>query len=378
MITTRPPVRQDAARLLVLAALSIGFAMTARAVEPAAAPAQAASGPGIAPSFTVRARRGGSNGIYEGSVEALRLTQVSTQVAGAVVELKVKAGDRVRAGQVLARVDARAAEQGAQASQAQVAAARAQVDLAEADLARKRQLRDQSFISAAAVEQAESQQRAALAQWRAAMAQNRAAQTQTGLHVIQAPYDGVVSAVQITQGDMAMPGRALMTVYDPKALRVAAGVPASDLAGMNLAAVKLSVDIPALGGRLITPSKVEVLPTVDPQTLTQTVRADLPASLEVGLVPGQFARLQFSSDSAARNADPRDASSRNVGTLAVPASAIVRRSELTAVYVLDTKDRPVLRQVRIGQTLGDNEVEILAGLDVGERVLTRPATALKP
>ncbi len=363
---------------MIIAIGCVMTAMTARAAEPAATPAHAGPSPSLSPNITVRAVRGGTNGIYEGSVEALRLTQVSTQVAGAVVELKVKAGDRVRAGQVLARVDARAAEQGAQASQAQVSAARAQLDLAESDLARKRQLLDQSFISAAAVEQAQSQQRAALAQWRAAQAQNRAAQTQTGFHVIQAPYDGVVSAVQITQGDMAMPGRALMTIYDPKALRVAAGVPASDLAGMNLAAAKLSVDIPALGGRLITPSKVEVLPSVNPQTLTQTVRADLPASLEAGLVPGQFARLQFSVGASARDTGPHNTTARNAETLAVPASAIIRRSELTAVYVLDAKDRPVLRQVRIGQALGENEVEILAGLDVGERVLTRPATALKP
>jgi membrane fusion protein, multidrug efflux system len=353
-------------RPLVTVATLLATCLAWGTVSVRADPATPASA--AATIITVRAIRGDSHSVYEGSVEALRSTQISAQVTGAVVDLSVKAGDRVRAGQTLARIDSRAAEQGAQASSAQVAAARAQVDLAQADLARKRQLQDQSFISKAAVEQAESQQRAALAQWRTTLAQNRAALTQASFHRIQAPYDGVVAALQVTQGDMAMPGRALLTVYDPKALRVAAGVPASDLAGMNLAAAKVSVDIPALGGRLITPSKVDVLTSVDPQTLTQTVRADLPQSLEVGLVPGQFARLQFSADTTSRNAD----------TLAVPTSAVIRRSELTAVYVLDTKDRPVLRQVRLGQPLGTTEVEVLAGLDAGERVLTQPATALKP
>ena len=103
----------------------------------------------------------------DGQVEALRQATVAAQVAGTVLELNVRAGDAVRAGQVLLRIDARAAEQGAAASTAQVAAAQAALDAATSELARKRQLADKKYISQGALEQAESQYRSAQAQVRA-------------------------------------------------------------------------------------------------------------------------------------------------------------------------------------------------------------------
>jgi len=93
------------------------------------------------------------------------------------------------------------------------------------------------------------------------------------------------------------------------------------------------------------------------------MRADLPPSLE-GIAPGQFARLWLPLP-ADRAASPW-----------VPAQAIVRRAELTALYVLADDGRPLLRQVRIGRSDGDR-VEVLTGLAVGERVATEPQLAAR-
>ncbi len=314
------------------------------------------------PTATVEASNSAAASTYEGTVEAVRHAVVAAQVPGAVVSLLVKVGDTVRAGQTLVRIDARAAEQGAAASAAQVAAARAALDVAAQDLARKRALFQKNYIAKAALEQAEAQYRSAQAQVNAQAAQAGAARTQTGFHVATAPFDGVVSVVSVERGDMAMPGRPLLTVYDPRALRVSAAVPSDALAdGARGARVQLGDRAQA-----IEPLRVQVLPTVDPASLTRQVRADLPAGLSA--VPGQFARLWLAgASSSALPAVPR---------LWVPARAVVRRSEMTGVYVLGPQGEPLLRQVRLGAVQGDR-IEMLAGVSAGERVVTEPQAVLR-
>ena len=332
----------------------------------AAALALGAGGPGRAapaaelPVLTVQAAATAQASRYDGQVEALRQAVVAAQVPGRVLELNVHAGDTVRAGQVLLRIDAQAAEQSAAASGAQVAAARAQLDVASTELARKRQLAQKSYISQAALEQAESQVRAAQAQVGALSAQAGAARTQTGLHVLRAPFDGVVAQLAVERGDMAMPGRPLLTVYDPAALRVMANVPASVLQGGAAGAQVLL----AGAEQVLAPVRVQVLPTVDPQSLTQAVRADLPSGTRA--VPGQFARLQLPGG-AGLPARPR---------VLIPASAVVRRAEVTAVYVMGEGQRPQLRQVRLGPVQGA-QVEVLAGLDAGDSLITDPQAATR-
>ena len=159
---------------------------------------------------------------FDGVVEAVRSSVVAAQVAGAIVALDVKAGDSVRAGQTLLRIDARAAEQNASASQAQVQSAQALLDVARKDYERQKQLFDKQYISQAALERAESQFKASQAQAAALLAQAGAARTQSGLHVLRAPFAGVVAEVPVALGDMALPGKPLLTLYQPGALRVTA------------------------------------------------------------------------------------------------------------------------------------------------------------
>lgn len=331
--------------------------------------AHAGPAPALA-TVTAGAAAGGASAGFDGVVEAVRQTVVAAQVAGAVVQLDVKAGDRVAAGQVLLRLDARAAEQTAAAGDAQVLAARAGLDLARQDLERQRQLARESFISAAALERAEAQFKATQAQVNAQLAQAGAARTQSGLSVVRAPFAGVVAEVPVALGDMALPGRPLLTIYDPSALRVTAALPQS-VAGALQGGALPRIELPGLPAASATsaglqPLRAQLLPVVDAATHTVQLRADLPTGLP-GVVPGLYARVWLPVP-AATTGTP--------ATLAVPRSAVVRRAELTALYVLDPAGMPTLRQVRLGRIAGDR-VEVLAGLAAGERVATDPQAAAR-
>ena len=305
---------------------------------------------------------------YDGAVEAVRQTVVAAQVAGTIVALEVKAGDRVKAGQLLARIDARAAEQTTAASVAQVQAARAALEVATREVERQRQLYQKRYISEAALDRAEAQFKSTHAQVNAQLAQANAARTQTGFFLVRAPYEGIVSDVPVALGDMAMPGRPLATLYDPSALRIAATVPQTALPP-SLAAQATQVELPAgpdRKGLWLVPARVTVLPTVDAASHTVVVRLDLPPNGD--LKPGMFARAWLPA-----------AAGMGGGRILIPTQAVVRRAELTGVYVLDAENRALLRQVRLGRASGD-QVEVLAGVSAGERVVTdlQAAARLSP
>jgi multidrug efflux pump subunit AcrA (membrane-fusion protein) len=214
-------------RPLLLVALLASLGSPLAAVQ--AAPPPAALQTAV---VTVMADRDAS--AYDGVVEAVRQTVVAAQVAGAIRSLDVKVGDRVKAGQVLARIDARTAEQTAAASDAQVIAARAALDLATRDFERQKRLFQQRFISQAALDRAEGELKSAQAQVNAQIAQAGATRTQSGLFVVSAPYAGVVSEVPVALGDMAMPGKALLTLHDPSAMRVTVSIPQTVMARAGL------------------------------------------------------------------------------------------------------------------------------------------------
>jgi len=302
---------------------------------------------------------------FDGVVEAVRSSVVAAQVAGAIVALDVKAGDSVRAGQTLLRIDARAAEQNASASQAQVQSAQALLDVARKDYERQKQLFDKQYISQAALERAESQFKASQAQAAALLAQAGAARTQSGLHVLRAPFAGVVAEVPVALGDMALPGKPLLTLYQPGALRVTASLPQS-LLGVPAAGLKLELPGLPQQRRWFTPDAAQLqwLPTVDAATHTVQLRITLPAGWD-GLAPGLFARVWLPM-----------AAGHGSARLFVPASAVVRRAEMTGLYVVDGKGASQLRQVRLGRVQGAN-VEVLSGVSAGERVALDPQAAAR-
>ena len=311
----------------------------------------------------VRVMNGGDSYVAEGLVEAVHQSVIAAQVPGRITELAVKAGDRVKKGQVLARIDNQAAVQQAGASAAQVASANAQLNVARKEFERQQALFKKNYLSQAALDQAEAQFKATEAAVRGAIAQAGAANTQTGFYTLVAPYDGVVAEVPAAAGDMAMPGKPLVTVYEPGEMRVVASLPQGRVVELPADAA-VRVEIPALAKetRWQTSTTVTVLPTADAGSQSVRVRLGLPSALPV--VPGMFARAAFPLKGSG---DAR---------LLVPARAVVRRTELTAVYVLPPKGAAQLRQVRLGKTQGD-EIEVLSGVRGGELVAVDPVAAAR-
>ena len=355
-----PTLRPIATALRTAAAALFTAALAGTALS---APASASTSAPALASAEVAGGRASSAVAYDGVVEAVRQTVVAAQVPGAVVALPVKAGDPVKAGQVLVRLDARAAEQQAGAAAAQVQAARAAQEAASREFERQQQLYRQNYISRAALDRAEAQHKSAQAEAAAQLASAGAARTQSGFYVVKAPYDGIVSEVSVVMGDMAMPGRPLLTLYDPSALRVSAAVPQSAApraGGTGEAAPQ--AELPGVAAARIAPARWQLMPAVDPATHTVELRLDLPAGTAAS--PGMFARVWLAGSPAAD------------GRLSVPAGAVVRRAEMTGVYVLGTDGKPLLRQVRLGRASGD-QVEVLTGLRAGERVALDPQAAAK-
>jgi RND family efflux transporter MFP subunit len=317
-------------------------------------------------TYTVNSASAPGSYLAEGAVEAVRQSTVAAQVSGRITELLVRAGDPVAAGQVLVRIDPSLAAQQSAASDAQVAQAQALLENAKGEYQRSKSLFERKYLSQAAMERADAQFKAATAQAETMIAQARAAGTQTNFHTIRAPYSGRVTEVLIERGDMAMPGRALITLFDPTALRVSAPVPESVVSSLKKdAAIRIELPGAPEASRWISAAArgLVVLPGFDAASHNATVRVDLPAGTSAA--PGQFARVQL----------PVNAGAGGDGTrMTVPRRAVVVRSEVTAVYVVDSQGRARLRQVRLGKEQGD-QVEVLAGLSKGERVALEPTAA---
>lgn len=294
----------------------------------------------------------------EAVVEAVRQSTIAAQVQGRVMEVRVDAGDRVRQGDVLMRIDEREAAQALARSEAQVAQARAQLAEARQEVERARQLRARQFVSQAALDKAEAAHLAAQAQLEAALAGRGQATTARSFTTITAPLAGLVAQRHAELGEMAGPGRQLVTVYDPKDLRVVAAIPEQRIAQIR-AQGRARVEFPD-SGRWVDAGAVTVLPTADARTHVMQARVSLPARLE-GVVPGMFARVHFVVGRARK--------------LVVPAQALVRRGEVSGIYVLDTRGVPRLRQVRVGDPAGEAGLEILAGAAAGDRVVLDPVKA---
>ncbi len=295
----------------------------------------------------------------DGTVVAVRDTTISAQVAGEVADVGARAGQAVRAGQLLLRLDAEGARQARAAADAQVREAESALALVRADLKRQQALREQQYISQAAYEQARARYQAAQARVAAQRAQALAAGAQADHFLIQAPYDGVIASFEAHQGDMVMPGRPLATMFDPSALRIEARVPQYLL---HRLAGRAWIRWPSeLAPTLPDTLAIEVLPTRQAASLTGTIRLELPRGA-AGPVPGMPVRLSIEIPDSLRE------------RLRIPSGAVLRRGELTGAYVLDGQGAAHLRQIRTGPADGP-WVEVLSGLQASERVLVDPARA---
>ncbi|MFA7282873.1 MAG: HlyD family efflux transporter periplasmic adaptor subunit, partial [Sterolibacterium sp.] len=216
----------------------------------------------------------------------------------------------------------------------------------------------QKFISQAALDKAE-------ADFKVATANSRETELQSGFTRVTAPYAGIIAQRLVEPGEMAVPGKALLSLFDPKGMRAIASIPQSRLAGIGQT-IQARVEFLETG-KWVEAVRVEVLPTTDSQTHVARARIYLPENLD-GIVPGMYARAHFITG--------------KVKKLVLPVAAVLRRGEVTAVYVVDDKGLPHLRQVRIGEAVNGGVggvnvplLEVLAGVAAGERVALDPVKA---
>jgi RND family efflux transporter MFP subunit len=312
------------------------------------------------PVVVVQLKMVGTGFELDGVVQPVKQSTVSAQSSGRIATLGVKAGDKVRAGQLLATLDDREAQTGVQRSQAQVAQAQAELRNAQSHFNRTRDLQSKGFVSSAALDMADAQLKGAQAgrdQASAGAAQSALAQ---GFTRVSAPFDGWVLQTHAEAGDLATPGKPLLTLYAPLPLRAVVQVPVSR-AGVARAAGAVEVLVQNRGNaQWIRPSASSTVPTADAVSQTIEWRLELPPEAAHALLPGQQVRVRFTGGQTERSV--------------VPTSAILRRGELTAVYVASSKGF-LLKAVRLGADHGAEGVEVLAGLGLGERVALDPVKA---
>jgi RND family efflux transporter MFP subunit len=324
----------------------------ARASAPAPTTATAVVQRRVVPSYYVA----------DAAIEAVRQATVSAQIAGQVTHFFVDAGDRVKRGQVLARIDSRDVDAQAAAGSAQVAQAQANLAAAQLNYDRSANLVKQNFLSQAALDKAEAELKTARAAVDVARATQAQSSTARGYSEVRAPIDGVVTRRLLELGELAQPGKPILELHDPQALRATGSVPQMVLAAVKggsasaASAVPVSVELPTLGTR-VTATRTTVLPAADARLLSTQVRAELPAQLPAGVMPGVTAKIWLPTGQAEK--------------LVIPVAAVVRRGELTAAYVVQADGRTLLRQLRVGDA-SDGQVEVLAGLAEGERVALDP------
>lgn len=283
---------------------------------------------------------------FLGEVAALDESPLAARMVSQVVRVPVREGDRVRRGQTLVELDPRELDDVAAAAEGAVAAAAEGVAAAEQGYATERDAsaRDQVLVNARAIAREQwDRSQASLAMSRARLEAARAqltaarrgldsARTRRGYAVIQAPFDGIVSARQVSPGDLAAPGKPLITIVGTRGLLVRVKVPAESVTGISVGAT-IRVDT---GGAWQPVSVSRVFPAMDASRLA-TFEADLPES---NLVPGSTVSVEVSQSA--------------VAGLFVPGDAILESEKAQVVFVIaDGRARMVPVRVVAHDATGD-------------------------
>lgn len=296
------------------------------------------------------------------TVRSQTSSTLAANVVGTVVRVAVAEGDRVRAGDVLVEIDAR--EPRAQSERARsgrdeleraIEGAAANAQLAETTYRRFEALRQRGSASQQEYDEARAKHVAAqaeLARITASRQGARAAVTQAAAVLdyssVRAPITGVVTARFVDPGAQAAPGVPLLAIEEERALRVDATVPE----GIPVTAgARAFVDA---GDQRVEARVVRVQPSVDSTARSALVKLELARPLRAGM----YVKVSFP-------AGERTA-------VVIPATALVRRGQLTSVFVISNDNVARMRLVNVGATNG-SDTEVLSGLDAGESIVATPA-----
>jgi RND family efflux transporter MFP subunit len=297
--------------------------------------------------------------VTDAVIEAVQQATIAAETTGRIKAIYFDVDDVVEPGSVLLRFtdkEQRARLARAEAAQKETEARRKQ---AEAEHGRITEVFAKKLVARSAMDKAIADLKAARQRLKAAEADVQQAQEQLEYTIIRAPYAGIVTKRHVNVGEQVRPGTALMTGFSLAKLRATASVPQAVVEAVRRHG-EVSISLPESPSTApVTSRDITIYPFADAASHRFTVRAELSA-LPAGFYPGMFVKAAFVVGERS--------------LLVTPRSSVVHRSEVTAVYVVDAQGRISFRAVRVGKSQAD-EVEILAGLTVGEQVAQDPVAA---
>jgi multidrug efflux system membrane fusion protein len=319
-------------------------------------------------TVTVASQAASGASEFAAEVRARTESRLSFRVAGKIVARPVDLGDTVKAGQVLAQLDAQDLKLGEEAARAAVIAAQANLDQAAADFKRFKELREQGFISGAELERRETTLKSAQAQLDQARAQRSVQGNQAGYAALVAGASGVITGVDAEPGMVVAAGAPVVRLAHDGPRDVVFAVP-EDRIGLiqQLARDKgrFTVTLWGQNGMAPIPASIrEVAAAADPVTRTFAVKADIGQA-------GAAARL-------GQTATVRMELPQVTGVVKLPLSALKEEQGRTVVWVVDKTAMTVAAQpVQVGAAEG-NDAVITGGLKSGTVVVTAGVHVLTP
>jgi membrane fusion protein, multidrug efflux system len=294
--------------------------------------------------------------LFEGRVQAVNQSTVSAETTGRVSEIFFDVGNAVPAGEVIVKLVSIEQQQVYNQAAAALNEARVNLDVQRSEFERIEKIYQRNLVAKTVYDHALGNLNTATARVKSASAALKVASERLSYTLIRAPFSGTVLARHVEVGEAVQPGRPIMTGFDPRILRVEVDLPQSILeqvAELRTARVVIAQD------ESIEPVTIVLFPQADPVTGTVHMRLQLPPRDDSRLYPGRFVKVAVVVGQKDR--------------LLVPKTSVMYRSEVTAVYV-QAGDSFVLRQVRLGNTFGDN-LEVISGIREGENVAIDAVTA---
>lgn len=301
---------------------------------------------------------------YAAEIRARTELRLSFRVGGKLVRRPVDVGDLVKAGQVLAQIDASDLRLGQDAARASVSAAETQLALNEAEYKRYKELRDQGFISGLELERREAALKASRAQAEQARAQASVQGNQAGYAVLVADVSGVVTAVDAEPGAVLSAGTPVLRVAQDGPRDVVFSVPEDRLPALRALLGKPgAVKMRPWGSDASLPATVrEVAAAADPMTRTFLVKADVGRT---DLRLGQTATVLIDTPAVP-------------GVFKLPLPAVFEQGGKSQVWIVEPGKLTVRAQPVAVVGAEGNLALVAAGLANGQRVVTAGVHALTP
>lgn len=309
---------------------------------------------------------------YAGEVRARLESKLSFRVGGKLLTRPAQLGQTVRAGQLLAQIDPRDYQLGAQAAQAQMQSAQTSRDLAAADLKRFEAMRAQGFVSDAQLERYSAQFKAAEAQLIQAKAQASVQGNQASYGNLYADRAGVITGVYAEVGQVLGAGQAVLSLAEDGPRDAAFNLPEDAGKSLPVGSAVTVFAWSAQGGEGTEaaaqwPGRVREL-AVSADTLTRTFAVKVAIEADSASAPplGTTVRIVPKNKTAKTEA----------AQILLPLSALMRESTGTSVWIFADKTNTISkRAVKTGGIVG-NQVQILSGLAAGETVVVAGVHAL--